>query len=76
MKDAPFVEKLSLADSADKSAVTARKQLQAVLDKLNPAGGKTISAHEEAAERDRARKRAERQKQGKKQKKAARQPKQ
>jgi len=70
MTDAPFVEKPVPADSVDKAAVAARKRLQVVLDKLNPAGGKTISAQEEAAERQRARKRAERQKQGQKQKKA------
>ena len=63
MTDAPFVEKLVPADSDDKAAVAARKRLQAVLDKLNPASGKTISAEEEAAERGRARKRAERQRQ-------------
>jgi arylsulfatase A len=73
MKDAPFVEEAVLADSGDKAAVAARNQLQAVLDKLNPAGGKTISAEQQAAERDHARKRADREKQGQKQKKAARQ---
>jgi len=66
MKDAPFVEQLVPADSADKVAVAARKRLQAVLDKLNPAGGKTISAEEETKEKDRARK--QRQNQKKKQK--------
>jgi len=66
MTDAPFVEKLVPADSADKAAVAARKRLQAVLDKLNPAGGKTISAEDEAKERERARK--QRQRQEKKQK--------
>ena len=75
MKDAPFVENPVPADSGDKAAVAARKRLQAVLDKLNPAGGKTISAEKESAERDLARKRAEREKQGQKQKKAARQAK-
>ena len=75
MNDAPFVENPVPADSADKAAVAARKRLQAVLDKLNPAGGKTISAQEEAAERERARKRAERDKQAQKKKKAARQTK-
>jgi arylsulfatase A len=69
MKDAPFVEKLIAADSTDEAAVAARKRLQAVLDKLNPAGGKTISADEAASAR--ARKRAERQKQKRKPKKAA-----
>jgi hypothetical protein len=66
MSDSPFVEKLVPADSTDKAAVGARKRLQAVLDKLNPAGGKTISTEEEAKERDRTRK--QRQSQKKKQK--------
>ncbi len=56
MKDSPFVEQLVPADSKDKAAVAARKQLAAVLDKLNPAGGKTISAEEEAAGKNRAKK--------------------
>ena len=67
MKDSPFVEQLVAADSTDQTAAAARKRLQAVLDKLNPAGGKTISAEEEAAAKDRAKKKAERQKQGQKQ---------
>jgi arylsulfatase A-like enzyme len=41
MKDAPFEEKLVAADAQDAAAAAARKRLQAVLDKLNPAGGKT-----------------------------------
>jgi arylsulfatase A len=73
MKDSPFVEKLVPADSTDKLAVAARKRLQAVLDKLNPAGGRTISAKDVAVERERARKRAERQKQGQRQNRPARQ---
>jgi arylsulfatase A len=72
MKDSPIVENLVPADSKDEAAAAARKRLQAVLDKLNPAGGKTISADEATAEKDRAKKRAERQKQGQKPKKAAR----
>ena len=72
MKDSPIVEKLVPGDSKDEAAATARKRLQAVLDKLNPAGGKTISAEEATVEKDRAKKRAERQKQGQKPKKAAR----
>ncbi len=64
MKEAPFVEPLVPADSKEEAAVAARKRLQAVLDKLNPAGGKTISAEQEATEKDRAKKRAQRQKQG------------
>ncbi len=64
MKDSPFVEQLVATDSKDEAAVAARRRLQAVLDKLDPAGGKTISAAEEAAAKDRTRKKAERQKQG------------
>ena len=41
MKEAPFEEKLVPADSKDANALAARKRLQTVLDKLNPAGGKT-----------------------------------
>jgi len=40
MKDAPFVETLVPADTKDAEAIAARKRLQAVLDQLNPAGGK------------------------------------
>ena len=39
MSDAPFGEKLVPADTTDAAAVTARKELQTALDKLNPAGG-------------------------------------
>jgi arylsulfatase A len=39
LSDAPFVEKLVPADSTEAAAVAARKELQAALDKLNPAGG-------------------------------------
>jgi len=67
MKDAPFVEQLVPADSKDEAVVAARKRLQAVLDKLDPAGGKTISPEDEAAEKTRAQKRVQRQKQGLKQ---------
>src|SRR5262249_24203783 len=42
MKDAPFVEALVPAISSDPQAQAARKQLQAVLSELNPAGGKTV----------------------------------
>jgi hypothetical protein len=41
MSDAPFVEKLIAPDTQDAGAVAARKRLQAVLDQLNPAAGKT-----------------------------------
>jgi arylsulfatase A len=40
MKDAPFVEEPVSATSTDPDAQAARKRLQAVLDELNPAGGK------------------------------------
>ena len=39
MSDAPFSEKLVSPDAKDPAAIAARKRLQAVLDKLNPAGG-------------------------------------
>ncbi|MFM6174169.1 MAG: sulfatase-like hydrolase/transferase [Sphaerospermopsis kisseleviana] len=39
LSDAPFVQTLVPADTTDPAAVAARKQLQAALDKLNPAGG-------------------------------------
>ena len=39
MSDAPFSEKLVSPDTKDPVAIAARKRLQAVLDKLNPAGG-------------------------------------
>jgi arylsulfatase A len=41
MKDAPFEEKPVPADTQDAEAAAARKRLQAVLDRLNPAAGKT-----------------------------------
>jgi arylsulfatase A len=56
MKDAPFVEELVPADSKNEAAVAARKRLQAVLDKLSPATGKTISAEQEAAGKNKAKK--------------------
>jgi arylsulfatase A len=68
MKDSPFVEQLVPADSEDGTAAAARRRLRAVLDKLDPAGGKAISAEEEAAEREAARK--QRQKQNPRQQKA------
>lgn len=42
MKDAPFVEALISNDSTDADAQAARKRLQAALNELNPAGGKTV----------------------------------
>jgi len=41
MKDSPFVEQPVPADAQDAAAAAARKRLQAVLDQLNPAAGKT-----------------------------------
>ena len=43
MSDAPFVEKAVAADTKDEAATAARGRLQAVLDKLSPATGKTAS---------------------------------
>jgi len=40
MKEAPFEETLVAADAQD-AAAAARRRLQAVLDQLDPAGGKT-----------------------------------
>ena len=54
MTDSPFVEQLIPADSTDETAVAARTRLRAVLEKLNPAGGITISAEDEGAEKTRA----------------------
>ncbi len=42
LSDAPFAEKLVLADTTSEQAVAARKRLQTVLDELNPAAGKTV----------------------------------
>lgn len=70
MKDSPFVEEPVASDSKDQAAVAARKRLQAVLDKLSPATGKTISAEEEAAGKNRAKKQKQKQGQKKGRKKA------
>jgi arylsulfatase A len=59
MKDSPFVEELVPADSKTDAAVEARKRLQAVLDKLSPATGKTISAEQEAAGKNKAKKKGQ-----------------
>lgn len=40
LKDAPFAEAPVPADTKDAKAIAARKRLQEVLDKLNPAAGK------------------------------------
>jgi len=60
LKDAPFVEAPVAADAKDEGALAARRRLQAVLDGLAPAQGKTISAEEVAAEKARARARRQR----------------
>lgn len=73
MKDSPFIERLMPADVKDEAVLAERKKLQAVLDKLNPAGGKTISAQEEAAVKARATKQAKAEKQKQRKKKAAQQ---
>jgi arylsulfatase A len=44
MKDAPFAQKLVPADTADAAAKAGRETLQAVLNRLNPAAGKTEKA--------------------------------
>jgi arylsulfatase A len=44
MKDSPFVEEPISAGTADPAAQAARTRLQAVLDDLNPAGGKVEPA--------------------------------
>jgi hypothetical protein len=41
MSDAPFAQKLVPADTQSPEAKAARGDLQAVLDKLNPAAGET-----------------------------------
>lgn len=49
MNEAPFEETLIPADTAEPTATTARKRLQAVLDQLNPAGGRTEAIRPQAA---------------------------
>ena len=51
MSDAPFVEKLVSADDRSSAAKTARQKLQAALDELNPAAGKTAPAVDPAAKK-------------------------
>jgi len=70
MKDSPFVEELVPADSKSDAVVDARKRLQAVVDKLNPAGGKTISREAEEAAKNKAKKNKQKQGQKKGKKKA------
>lgn len=63
MTDAPFVEKEVASDSENAEAAAARKRLQAVLDQLNPKGGKTeppdLEANERKRKKDRAAKEAD-----------------
>lgn len=61
LKDAPFVEKPVAAGEGGDEAAAARKRLQAVLERLNPAGGKTISAADQDAEKARAQARRKKQ---------------
>jgi arylsulfatase A len=49
MSDAPLVEKAVAADTTDQAAVAARARLQAVLDQLSPATGKTASPEKKKA---------------------------
>ena len=51
MSDAPFVEKLVPPDSQGDAAKAARKSLQAALDELNPASGKTAPDMDPAAKK-------------------------
>lgn len=46
MKDAPFIEAPASDQATDPAAQSARKELQAALDELNPAGGKTTPPDE------------------------------
>lgn len=60
MKDAPFVEELVPADTKNAEAIAARKRLQAVLDKLDPASGKQTVIPAKTAGTRRRQKRAAR----------------
>jgi arylsulfatase A len=66
LKDAPFVEQLVPADAKEEAAVAARQRLQGVLAKLNPAGGKVVTAEQEAAaqKQQKAQRQKQKQKQG------------
>jgi arylsulfatase A len=48
MKNAPFEQKLVPADTTDAEAKAGREKLQAVLNNLNPAAGKTETAKKKA----------------------------
>ena len=51
LSDSPFVEKPVTADPPDTAAQAARQKLQAVLDELNPAAGKTAPEPDPAAKK-------------------------
>jgi arylsulfatase A len=51
MSDAPFVERPVVAETASSEAKAARQRLQAVLDKLNPAAGKTVTDEQPKAKK-------------------------
>ena len=51
MSDAPFVEQVVAPEDQSDAAKGARKQLQAILNDLNPAGGKTAPAADPAAKK-------------------------
>jgi arylsulfatase A len=57
MKDAPFVEAPVPSSTSDPDAQAARKRLQAVLDELNPTGGKLEPARD-ATKKAQAKKKA------------------
>jgi len=61
MSGAPFVEKAVANDSTDEAAKSARVRLQAVLDQLNPGGGKVVAKTntKEARKEQRRKKKAE-----------------
>ena len=59
MKDAPFVEEPIAAGTTDPAAQAARTRLQAVLDELNPAGGK-VEPVREATKKAQAKKKGRR----------------
>ena len=60
MKDSPFVEEPIAASTTDPTAQAARTRLQAVLDELNPAGGKVepVKAATKKARQRRSRRRS------------------
>lgn len=70
MADAPFAEKLVSPGDAGEVAQAARGRLQAVLDRLNPAGGKLV-AQRSPEEIEKARKQKKRQRQQQKKKEEA-----